>query len=183
MADFGFFVREQMTIEIARIPVVVLSAIAVYVTFLFFVHIFGARVFSRMSATDAVLLVMYGAVAGRVVVGHPPTLAAGLIGLFTLMIMEAIFGAVSKSTGLRHALDGRPRVVLAHGKVVEKQLRKARLNRNDIRYAVRKAGVARLEDVQCMILEPNGEITLIRAGVPIEPELLKGVVGVDAIYR
>lgn len=182
MEEFKQLIVEQMTIELWRIPVVILAGIAVYITFLALVHLFGPRVLARMTAFDAVVIVMFGAVAGRVIVGHPPTLAAGIIGLITLMALEATFGTIRSVNGIRQALDGRARVVMAHGKVVDKQLFKSHMNRNDIRFAVRKAGIPTMAQVQCMILEPTGELTVIRTGTAIDPELLKGVAGVEALY-
>lgn len=135
-----------------------------------------------MTAFDAVVLVMFGAVAGRVTIGHPPTLAAGLIGLSTLMLLEAIFGQIRRFSRFQHTLNGRSHVVMAHGEIITEQLRKTRLSYSDVRLAVRRAGLASLSQVQCMILEPTGDLSVIRQGVPMDPELLKNVAGVEYIY-
>lgn len=173
---------EQLTIDPWRIPVVVLSAVGTYIGFLALVKIFGTRVLAKMTAFDAVVLVMFGAVAGRVTIGHPPTLAAGLIGLSTLMLLEAIFGQIRRFSRFQHTLDGRSHVVMAHGEIITEQLRKTRLSYSDVRLAVRRAGLASLSQVQCMILEPTGDLSVIREGVPMDPELLKNVAGVEYIY-
>lgn len=132
---------------------------------------------SRMTAFDAVVVVMFGAVAGRVILGHPPTLAAGVIGLATLMILEAIFGAVRRFNAVRRTFDARPQVVFAQGQMIERQLKKTHLSRSDIRLAIRRAGIQQMADVQGIILEPTGDLSVYRMGQPIDPELLKGVVG------
>src|SRR5699024_1004742 len=77
-----------------RIPIVIVSAIDMYLVFLLLVGIFGARVLSGLTGFDRGVGVMLGAVAGRVVIGHPPTLAAGVIGLVTLLCCEAAFGLI-----------------------------------------------------------------------------------------
>ena len=68
---------EHLGIELWRIPVVVASAVGIYLTFLLLVRVFGVRVLSGWTGFDAVVLIMLGSVAGRVIIGHPPTLAAG----------------------------------------------------------------------------------------------------------
>lgn len=90
------FLITELSIEPRRIPVVVLSAIGIYLGFMVLVKIFGSRVLSSMTASDAVVVIMFGAVGGRVILGHPPTLAAGLIGLLTLMLLEAAFGTLRR---------------------------------------------------------------------------------------
>lgn len=182
MERFQDILVEQFTIELWRIPVVILAGLATYASFLLLVHVFGPRVLARMTHFDAVVIVMFGAVAGRVIVGHPPTLAAGLIGLATLMSMESIFGTIRSVSGFRRTLDGRARVVMAHGKIVEKHLKRSHMTRNDIRFAIRRAGIPSYAHVQCVILEANGELSVFRTGTPIEPELLKGVAGVESLY-
>lgn len=183
MDEFLRIMREQLTVEPARIPVVVIAAIGAYVSFLALVKIFGTRVLSRMTAFDAVVVVMFGAVAGRVIIGHPPTLVAGIIGLATLMLMEATFGSFRKMRSIRRIFDTRPEIVFVHGAVVEKALKKTHLSRSDIRLAVRRAGIPRLADVQCIILEPTGDLSVFRAGVPIDPRLLRGVSGTKYLYE
>ena len=88
MNEFTRLMWEQLAIEPWRIPVVMISAIGAYLGFLLLVRAFGVRVLAKMSSFDTVVIVMYGAVAGRVIIGHPPTLAAGIIGLLTLMGIE-----------------------------------------------------------------------------------------------
>ena len=114
----------QLAIDPARIPVVILSGVCIYLGFLLLVRVFGVRVLAKMTTFDAVVIVMFGAVAGRVVIGHPPTLVAGIIGLLTLMAMEALFGMVRDLWGIKTALVGRPQVLVAHGEIIAEQLKK-----------------------------------------------------------
>lgn len=171
---------EQITIEPASIPIVILAALAIYLFFLILVRLFGVRIMTKMNAFDAVVLVMFGAVSGRVVIGHPPTLAAGAIGLFTLMLLEAIFGAARKSTAVSRIFDEDPQAVFAHGQYLDRQLRRTHVARDDLRMVMRRAGVASPADVQLIILEPTGEMSVYKAGIEIDPEMLRGVVGLPS---
>ncbi|MCT1867139.1 DUF421 domain-containing protein [Dermabacter sp. p3-SID358] len=169
-------------IEWWRIPIVVLSAIVIYLVFYLLIHIFGPRILTGSTSFDAAVIIMLGAVAGRVVIGHPPTLAAGVIGLVTLVLMEVCFGALnsalSKSTKYPAlGLNKRPVVVFAHGKKIDHYARRARVTDQDLAFAFRRSGVAGPAQVQCAIMEPNGSISVIREGETIDSSLLEGVVG------
>ncbi|WBT09165.1 DUF421 domain-containing protein [Corynebacterium sp. SCR221107] len=182
MNEFTRLMWEQLAIEPWRIPVVMISAIGAYLGFLLLVRVFGVRVLAKMSSFDTVVIVMYGAVAGRVIIGNPPTLAAGIIGLLTLMGIEAVMGEGRRIAGLRRTFDTRPQVVMVHGKVVEDKLRRSHLAKSDLRLAIRRAGIPALNQVQLVILEPTGNLSIFREGVDIDPNLLRGVAGVDLLY-
>ena len=79
------------------------------------------------------------------VIGHPPTLVAGIIGLLTLMAMEALFGMVRDLRGIKATLVGRPQVLVAHGEIIAEQLKKTHVRKADVKHAVRRAGDSQYE--------------------------------------
>ena len=169
--------REQLFMDHLRIPIVILAAVLIYVAFFVLVKVFGSRVLTSMSASDTVIIIMFGAVAGRVIVGHPPTLAVGIIGLTTLMVLEAFFGILREKSGLSHIIDREPILLMFDGVIVTNALRRSHFSYDDVRTSVRKAGIGSFDDVQAMILEPSGEVSIIRAGVKLDPVMLKDVKG------
>ena len=171
---WGPALMEYLSIEPWRIPIVMLSALGIYLTFLVLVRIFGVRVLSGWNGFDAVIIIMFGAVAGRVIIGHPPTLASGMVGLGTLMLLESVFGAVQSVT---------VRVIMAHGKFVVRHLKRSHLAPAEVYAALRKAGVSQLSQVQCVVLEATGQLSIVREGVEIDPQLLRGVVGADKVLK
>lgn len=181
LEGWGEYLATHLGIELYRVPVVMLSAVIIYVVFLILVRIFGARVLTVTSGFDTLVVIMLGAVAGRAVLGHPPTVAAGVIGLATLMGMEAIFGAVERTWASRRLISGRPVVVFAHGRPVSAACRRTHTSPADLGSAMRRAGIARPEEAQCIILEPHGDYSVIREGAPISPELLVNVDGADLL--
>lgn len=180
---WGAAVQESLGIELWRIPLVIASAVGIYLIFLIFVRFFGARILGKLSSFDAVVIIMFGAVAGRVIIGHPPTLASGAIGLFTLMCMEAVFGTIQHLRGVRQTLTGFPIVIVAHGQMIPRAMRRAHVSRADVITAARRAGLARLSQAKCVIMEPTGDLSVIREGTPIEPELLEGVLGKEYVLE
>ena len=134
-----------------------------------------------MSASDAVVIIMFGAVAGRVILGHPPTLATGIIGLATLMAMQALFGILRAKTGIGRILDREPILLMFDGVVVRNGLQKSHFTYDDVRTSLRNAGIGAFAEVQAMILEPSGEVSIIRAGTKLDPEMLMDVRGAEEL--
>lgn len=178
---WGPVLKEQLGIDLWRIPVVMVAAVGIYLTFLVAVRLFGQRILSPLGGFDAVVIFMFGAVAGRAVLGHPPSLAAGVIGLLTLMGMEALFGAVQDVVALRRTINPPPTVLIAHGELLEETLQRNHITETAIATAARKAGVRDFSEVACMILESNGSISTLRAGQKINPDLLVGVEGAEKV--
>lgn len=172
----------HLGIELWRIPVVVLSAVGIYLAFLVLVRVFGVRVLAGWNGFDAVVLIMLGSVAGRVIIGHPPTLAAGVIGLASLLALEAAFGAFQQATG-RHGLNAKPRVIMVHGRFVESAMRRAHLTPVEVYGVLRRSGISDPSQVQCVILESTGGLSVIRKGQQLAPEMLDGVIGADLVLN
>lgn len=171
----------QLGIEAHRIPIVVLATVGIYLAFMLLVKLFGSRVLTSMTASDAVIIIMFGAVSGRVIVGNPPTLASGVVGLATLMCLEAAFGIIRHYIGWSRVIDRKPVLLLYQGNPLEANMRFAHVSKGDLRSAVRKAGIGDLADIHVMILEPTGTISIIRRGVSIDPELFIDVLGAEEL--
>lgn len=171
----------QLGIEPYRIPIVAMASVGIYLSFMVLVKLFGSRVLTAMTASDAVIVIMFGAVAGRVIVGNPPTLAAGIVGLATLMLLEAAFGSIRHNLRWARLIDRRPVLIMLDGVTLEKYMKLAHVSDDDVNSAMRKAGVSRRCDVQAMILEPTGQISIIRAGQPMEAGLLANVLGAESL--
>jgi uncharacterized membrane protein YcaP (DUF421 family) len=175
--------RDTLGIELWRIPIVVVTAIAIYLVFLLLIRVFGARVLSGLTGFDVVVGIMLGAVAGRVIIGEPPTLTAGVLGLITLLSCEAAFGLVRKNISFRQAVNAQPTVVLAHGRPQEDLMRKTHVSDEDLMSCLRRSGITDPLDVQCIVLEPSGAMSVLRYGSPIDAALLRGVLGADRVLE
>ena len=178
---FGHEAMYQLGIEPHRIPVVMIATFGIYIAFMILVKLFGSRVLTSMTASDAVIIIMFGAVAGRVIVGNPPTLAAGVIGLFTLMLLEAAFGTFRQFVKWSKLIDRRPVLLVYKGELQEDNMAFAHITERDVNSAVRKAGLGRRTDVQLMILEPTGHISVIRRGQLVDASVFKDVLGSERI--
>ena len=160
---------------------VVLSAVGIYVAFLVFVRIFGQRVLTAMSTFDVVITVMLGAVAGRVILGHPPTLMSGVLGLATLFLLEVVFGHLGARSRWRRVFNSPTRLLMVGDRVDEHALRCAHITRPELNGALRRAGVRSYHEVACVVHEPGGGISVLRRGVPIDRRILHDVAGAEQI--
>lgn len=180
---WGPFIREQMGMPLPMIPVIIASAIVIYLTFLLVVRIFGRRVFSATSFSSTVGFVMLGALAGRSILGLTPTVAAGVLALVTLVALESLFHAIENSTPARYLMGGRPILVFLDGEPVAEACRRTHTSLIDLNSAMRSAGVVRPDEVRCIILEPHGHYSVIRVGSELNPDLFTYVDGAEMLFQ
>ncbi|WP_412751594.1 DUF421 domain-containing protein [Krasilnikovia sp. M28-CT-15] len=156
---------------------VVASTIGVYVAFLIMLRIVGQRAFAAMSSFDLAATIAFGAVMGRAVLGYTPTLAAGVLGMATLLALQGAFGVLRRSPRLDRTLTNLPVLLMADGVVLHEHLRKTNIVEDELRQKLRLAGVHRYDDVAAVILERTGALSVLRRGETIAPELLADVRG------
>jgi len=160
---------------------VVMSTAAIYVTFVVLIRLIGQRALSSRSSFDFAAVIALGAVAGRVILGYTPTLLAGVIGLTSLFALQAGLGILRRFAWVDNAMSNRPLLLMADGRLLPENLRKAHLIEDELRAQLRQAGIRRYSDVACVILERTGAISVLAAGTAIGPELLADVRGVEAL--
>lgn len=155
---------------------VVAATVGMYFAFLIMVRVFGSRVLATMSAFDLVVSLMMGAIAGRVVLGHTPVLAAGVLGLGTLLVLEVIVGQLRLAHHGSKLLTPPPVLIIDDGVLLEDGLRHAHITSAEVAGALRQNGVRHIAEVRYGIFESTGAISILRQGHDVDPELLVGVV-------
>lgn len=174
---WGAYTATELGLEPYAILITVLSAVIVYFVFVVVIRVFGAQVLTVTTGTDAVVVIMLGAVAGRAILGTTPTVASGIAALLTLVLMEFLFRSVLRRRGVRHFLKTKPVLVFVDGEPIADACERTRTSADDLNAAMRSAGVANPSEVQCIILEPRGSFSVIRTGTELQPNLFADVEG------
>lgn len=153
----------------------VVSALAIYLVLIAFSRVIGPRAFSQMTAFDFAVTVGLGAIVGSTAAGAV-ALPAGLLALASLFLFRATVAALRRH-GLDRVVDNRPILLMVDGRLVGEGLRAAKVTRDDVLEGLRLAGVIRLDQVAAVIIERNGELSVLRRDGDVDPELLDNVVG------
>lgn len=133
----------------------------------------GKREVGQLSAFDLVVAIMIAELAAMAMDRIEMPLHEGLIPIFTLVALEIVLSYLSlKSHTIRGIVDGAPSIVIANGKIIEKELRKLRYNVSDLLGQLREKDVANIADVQYAVLETSGELSVVLKGSkrPVTPE-------------
>src|SRR5699024_11343099 len=145
--------------DLARI---LLTGVAAYVVLVAMVRLSGKRALSQLNAFDFVVSVAIGSVLATTLLNADVVLAEGVIALGLLLGLQYL--VVSISTRWPRARDGvtsQPTLLRADGHIQYETLRGQRLTESELRQVVRMHGIGDLSQVKAVILESNGEFSVI----------------------
>nr|WP_269437856.1 YetF domain-containing protein [Arthrobacter sp. zg-Y919] len=80
-------------------------------------------------------------------------------------------------------LTSRPILLMAGNEVLEEGLRKARILEDELYFKLRQSGIRNLSEVAIAVLEPTGDVSVLRRGQLIDPVLLRRVTNQSRIPR
>lgn len=156
---------------------VALGTVGMYLTLVVLVRVLGHRMLSKMSSFDLAAVIAFGAIIGRAALGPAPVLGGGLVALVTLVAVQALTGALRVLPFGSEVVATHPVLLMADGEVFMDQLRKVHVTSPELHSALRLKGVHAYDEVAAAMLEPTGEVSVLRTGTPISPRLLIGVDG------
>jgi uncharacterized membrane protein YcaP (DUF421 family) len=145
--------------DIGRTVIVSAAAFLVIVALL---RIAGQQALGKMSGFDIVFTVTMGSVIATVAVDRNVRLVDAIAALVTMLLLQEIIRRLqSRSLRVHHLVREAPEVVLWDGMLLEDRLRKSSISADEIRAAVRKAGLSSLSDARAVVLENDGDWSVI----------------------
>ena len=163
--------------EIAR---VVLTTGTIYLALVLLVRLVGQRSLATMSSFDVGCVVALGAVIGRTVLLETPSLVIGLVALVCLFGMQGALSLLRQNRRFDRWVNRAPVLLMSGDRLLDRNMRRAHVAEDELRQRLRLAGVRRLDEVRCVVLERNGAVSVIRHGEEVDPWLLADVDPVPA---
>lgn len=142
----------------------VVGALA-YVALVIFLRLSGKRTLSKMNAFDLVVTVALGSTLATVLLTKDVALAEGALAFALLIGLQfAVTWSSVRARWVRRLVTGEPEMLLHRGEFLPAALRRARVTEEDVRAAVRSAGLASLGEVEAVVLETDGSFSVVRQG-------------------
>jgi uncharacterized membrane protein YcaP (DUF421 family) len=141
---------------------IILRTAVVYVVLVALLRIAGKREVGQLSILDLVTLLVISDAVQNSMVGENTTLVGGLLAAATLIILDRGLGFLrDRFPRFRKTLEGEPRLLIRDGVALPGALKAESLTDDELLAAVRKHGLASVDDVALGILETDGSISVI----------------------
>jgi uncharacterized membrane protein YcaP (DUF421 family) len=138
----------------------ILRPILVYVFLVIVLRLAGKRELAQLNPFDLVVLLTLSNTVQNAIIGDDNSLTGGLIGAATLLSVNYIFVRFLYSHPEVDALvEGRSDLLMEHGKLDKRKLRKDLITMPELEAAAHKQGFDSLADVDCARIEPGGTIS------------------------
>jgi uncharacterized membrane protein YcaP (DUF421 family) len=160
--------------------VLVVGALA-YLTLVLWLRISGKRTVAKWNAFDLVITVSLGSTLATIMLSKSVALVEGVVGLGLLVAMQfAITWLSVRLRWVRKLTKSEPTLLLDHGRICHEALREQRVTESELRAAVRSKGIAALEDVEAVVLETDGNFSVIKRSGSGSRSALEDVPRIDS---
>jgi len=134
--------------------------IILYFAVILAMRIMGKRQIGEMQPFELVVTLMLSDLAAVPMQETGIPLLAGLIPICGLVVLEVVLSFLSlKSKRARSFLLGRPAILIRNGKLDEAEMRRLRVNIDDIEDELRKKDIKSVDEVEIAILETDGNLS------------------------
>jgi uncharacterized membrane protein YcaP (DUF421 family) len=133
-------------------------------------RILGKKLISQMTFFDFIAGISLGSLVGSVIF-------AANIPIWKASISLVVFAAISfivdfialKSYRGRKVLNDVPTLIIKEGRILEKEMRKARLTIDDLLFQLRKKDIFYLDEIEYAFLETDGTVSTLKKADKLPP--------------
>ncbi|NGP45530.1 DUF421 domain-containing protein [Bacillaceae bacterium SIJ1] len=142
------------------------ATLRIFVSFfvlLILTRLIGRKEISQLTFFNFASAIAIGTLAASITVNQSISITYGVYALVIWALLTIVMGLVDiKSKTLRTMIEGQPVIVIKQGQVMEKELKKMRLDIDALKGLLRKKNIFSIQDVDYAILETDGKLSAIK---------------------
>ena len=139
-----------------------IRTIIMYFFVVLVLRMLGKRQIGELEPSELVVTIVISEVAALPIQDASQPLINSLIAIFLLVILEVILSfSAYKNFTARKLFFGTPSVFYEKGKINQQEMEKQRFNLNDLMECIRNTGATSLSEVDFVIMETNGNVSVI----------------------
>lgn len=142
----------------------VVRAFLGYLFLVMVVRIVGRRPGKQMTPFEFVLIFFIGGLALTAIVGDEVSYTNALCQIITVALGHYVLAwARSKSRRFARLVDGTPLILLENQTWRAETMKHMRIKDDDVIASARDSGIKTLQEIDCAVLERNGEISVAQS--------------------
>ncbi|MEO6155649.1 MAG: YetF domain-containing protein [Thermomonas sp.] len=140
----------------------VLRAVVIYVLVMVLMRLSGKRAVGQFTPFDLVLVILLGNAVQNGINGGDNSLTGAVIMASTLIALNYLVADLTmRFRSVEKLIEGEAVVLGRNGKVFKHVLRRELVSEHDFEKALRKNNVEDIADCEVVLLETNGEISVV----------------------
>ena len=146
----------------------VLRALAIYIALLVALRIFGKREVGQFTLYDLVFILLVANALQPAITGPDTSVTGGVILIIALVGANFVVGRLDRMPRFHQFFAAGPAVIIKDGKYVTQVMDREGVTQDECEMAIREHGMADLKEVQLGVLESDGTISIVPAGVVMQ---------------
>lgn len=135
--------------------------IAAYAVVLVALRVMGKREIGKLSVFDLVVSIMIAEISAMSLQDTRIPLWHGIFIIAVLVLLQVAVSQVSfQSLRMHDLIEGKPSVLIARGRIDDREMKRTRYNLNDLLMQLREKGIRSVVDVEFAILETSGKLSV-----------------------
>jgi uncharacterized membrane protein YcaP (DUF421 family) len=158
----------------------VIRTAVLYVVTMLSMRAMGKRQIGQLQPFELVVILIISEMATIGVQNNGMPLMNSLLPIVTITVLQIVIALINlKSEKIRLFVCGRPSFVIRNGEILEEEMRRLRLNTNDLLEQLRAKGYFDVAEVEFALMETNGQLSVLpradkRALQPADLDLCVG---------
>lgn len=125
--------------------------------------VLGKTQISQLTAFDFIAAIVLGELVGNALFDEKTgILEIGYVIITWGIILFAIEMITQKYKRSRFILEGKPSIVIHEGKIIYEEMRKNKIDINELLHLLRMKDVFSIKEVEYAVLETNGELSVVK---------------------
>jgi len=151
---------------------------AAYLTLVLVLRFSGKRTLTKLNAFDLAVTVAIGSALATVLLNSDVSWAEGALAFGVLAGLQLVVSWLSARLPRgRSVVTAQPSVLLREGRLDHRAVRDQRLTEEELRQAVRSAGVGGFDEVAAVVLETDGSLSVVTSSKRGDGSALRGLPG------
>ncbi|QHJ71256.1 DUF421 domain-containing protein [Planococcus halotolerans] len=141
---------------------IVIMSILIYAYLILIMRLSGKRTMFQYNMFDVIISVAYGSTIATILLTDKISFTEGafVLGMLTfIQLLIAVMEMKSKKFGA--VINPTPTFLYYNDDYCEENLEKERVLKSEIRNAVRQQGIGTMEKIEAIVLEGNGQLSII----------------------
>lgn len=138
-----------------------LRTIILYLVLIAGMRVLGKRQIGQLEPSEFVVAMLIADLASIPMQNSGIPLLSGLVPIFTVLGLElALSGLTMVSVKFRRVLCGKPVILMENGRIIQENLRSARITLDELASHLRQKDILDLTTVQFAVLETDGNLSV-----------------------
>lgn len=133
------------------------------------------RVLAQLGVVDFAAATAIGAVIGRTATSRSTSLLTGAVAIISIVAVHHGMTFLLRFSRFAHKAVRTPRLLIVHGHVCRKELRKAGLSLEELESLLRENHAEEIPQIEYALFEPSGALVVHPTGRPPGPLMRKAI--------